>query len=224
MKLAALAVLAAGCAPVGFYQSAFPAENRFYFGMGGEAMRNYAGMEDDTSDTSAPPMVAGGARFPFSFSPIPILTFTPEIYNNGIAFGAKGTLFCNERVAGALIAVAFLGGGDETDPWDNTTIASTGLSGVEAGAVGSWRPSPSFTMSAGPKAIFGHEEYHNYESGRHYSGNALDLGGFTGLSIGTGRWSFDLDFSLLSVERPQMGKRELLPFGGFVAKVGWGRF
>lgn len=243
VKSAFMALLLTGCAtaPVGFYESAFPTEMPMSMGLTSDLGRRYLGIPYDTTGRGGTPhgfLILPSA----SLSPVSWLTVSADFTSAFTArmIRIKPTVFATDGMAAALV---FSGGrvkGEGDDSWspmpwgiwddygDTTRYEITNLCG---GAIFSFCPQgwytsqvqPRIILNIGPKLFFANMDYYRVVHTEdpkdsiltyQFSGNVWDPGGFMGTSVEWGHGEWDLEFSVLSVERPLLGKRTWTPYAG----------
>jgi hypothetical protein len=247
LKLAALAIaLAQGCitAPVGFYETAFPSNTRFYAGMAGEEGRNYEDIPDDTGKFSYAEPSEIVSLIWLSYSPVPKLSVGLERTNSGDMQGgmrAKLSLLNNNKVAVAAVCRGGLSWGsyggmvwpvllsycEDTTIYRLYNLSAAGI--LSYSLLGDWKRGVGrfpvrLSLNAGPKALLARLDYtrikESYYEDTVYSdtcrflGNIHDYGWFLGANAEISIFTIAWEMTFLSAESPLRRERAWARFWG----------
>ncbi len=213
----AVALVCAGCAiaPIGFYESAFPAQKRFSLRGGIDVGRSYDDIPRDSGTGSYEP----NYQWPMTllgldYSPLPYLTIGGEFTGFvGAGLRAKAVPLASENMAAALLLRVGANQSEESDSWGGHRVYNTQYM-VGGGIVSIGSPFISFGV--GPKVALSHV---NMSGDNSFSGNVLDYGGFFNLVLNYGFFGLAAEVSALSVARPNAGMRSFQPYGGGMLKI-----
>jgi len=225
-SILALALQACISGVTSHHENAFPEHKTWSIGWGMEAGRNYqdAWREEDESP------VIPAEPFDVSYAPNPRLKLGIGMVGTGIGAHGKAVIGDQGNWASAIAGTLGFISGDDTDPWDNVpTWKASGPFATASAILSMSTPRPAnpgrkdimATVSVGPKIVLCDLSYENLNSGDTWHGLVVDYGAFIGAGIE--RWFFrlSLELSLLRVDRPARGTREVRPFGGGQLHFSW---
>jgi hypothetical protein len=218
-------MICAGCAvaPVGFYESAFPAEKRICLSGGLDLGRSYDMIPWDT--TEARPADADQvvyfspvALLGLDYSPVPYLTLGGELLAlpGGAGLKAKAVPLSGDNAAAAVLLRAGAARAEESDSWGGTTTYDTQYL-VGAGILSFGNP--ALSVGVGPKLVYSHVNIKRSSSGGDFRGNVMDYGGFLNGVLNYKFIGLSAELSLLSIDRPKAGARSLKPYYGGALRV-----
>ena len=206
--------------------NAFPEHKKWSIGWGMEGGRNYKDVwepEDESPVIPAEPLNV-------SFAPNPRLQLGIGVIGTGLGLHGKAVVGHEGNWAGALAGTFGFLGGDDSDPWDNAptwkafgwyAVTSAILSVSTPRPVAPGRKDILVTLSFGPRLVLCDLSYEQLNSGDTWDGLVADYGAFIG--AGLERWFFEItgELSILRVDRPSRGTREVSPFGGVQLHFSW---
>lgn len=223
--IVAVVVICAGCAlaPLGFYESAFPAQKHFSLRGGIDVGRSYDDIPNDSGTGSYEPSY----HWPMTligidYSPVSYLTLGGEITGPplipsawGAGLKAKAVPIAGENTAAALLLRVGTNQSEESDSWGGHRSYSTQY--LVAGGIVSIG-SPVISFGVGPKVALSHVNI-NISGDNSFNGNVVDYGGFLNLVLNYGFFGLAAEASALSVDRPNAGTRSFQPYGGGMLKI-----
>jgi len=215
-----------GCiaAATSHHENAFPETRRAAIGWGlVEAARNYEDAWNGEGQLHVPMETLSA-----SYAPVPTLKLGLAMHGTGVGLTGKAVLGYTEDWAAAVVGDVGYLFGDDDDPITHTRTweASgpfTNLSAVLSyGGRRTIGPREiTFALSAGPKVVATRLSWSTLDGGSEWHGTVVDYGGFVGAMLERSFFRGSIEGSLLEVDRPQPGTRELAAFGGVKIFFSW---